>query len=122
MAEKRTQHEDILNYLQKRGTITPWQAFTDLGITKLATRIGELKRAGYDIRGEMVDVRARNGRETKVMRYWLFDEEAASWIENEIRRVDKILAETTSKCLWNDMTKYRGRLIKRLRKATNKWK
>lgn len=42
-----TQHEAILKYLDDYGSITPMQAFEDLGITKLATRISELKKRGY---------------------------------------------------------------------------
>lgn len=71
-----TQHDDILNYLRKYGTITPWQAFYDLGITKLATRISELRQAGYNIGKRRITVKARNGRETIVCEYWLESEAA----------------------------------------------
>lgn len=76
MEAKRTQHDDILNFLEKYGTITPWQAFEFLGITKLSTRIGELKQAGYNIKSTMIKVKARNGRETRVCQYWLESEAA----------------------------------------------
>lgn len=41
-----TQKQRILKYLNDFGTITPMQAFHDLGITKLATRISEMKKDG----------------------------------------------------------------------------
>ena len=34
-----TQREQILLYLHTFGSITPMEAFADLGITKLATRV-----------------------------------------------------------------------------------
>ena len=83
----KTQHEDILTFLRTKGTITPWTAFEYLGITKLATRIGELKRAGYDIKGEMVTVKARNGRTTRVKRYWLEEKGSASWAEHKASEI-----------------------------------
>ena len=41
-----TQHERILDYMDRFGSITPMDAIFDLGITKLATRIGELRQLG----------------------------------------------------------------------------
>lgn len=40
---KTTQRQKILDYINKWGSITSYQAFIDLGITQLATRIKELK-------------------------------------------------------------------------------
>lgn len=92
---KKTQHEDILTFLRTKGTITPWTAFDELGITKLATRISELKRAGYNIKSEMVTVKARNGRTTKVCRYWLEESGSASWAEHKASeiRFNRLMAE-----------------------------
>ena len=43
-----SQYEKILRYLETHPTgITPMDAFLDLGITKLATRISEMIRNGY---------------------------------------------------------------------------
>ena len=44
-----TQHEKILNYIEQHGSITPMDAFSQLGITKLATRVSELIREGVPI-------------------------------------------------------------------------
>lgn len=45
---KMTQKDLILKYLDENGSITPMDAFTDLGITKLATRISEMRKAGME--------------------------------------------------------------------------
>ena len=42
-----TQQEMILKYIQDYGSISSFQAYADLGITQLATRIKELKAKGY---------------------------------------------------------------------------
>ena len=43
-----TQHEMILAYIDRFGSISPMEAFNDLGITKLATRISEMRRKGHE--------------------------------------------------------------------------
>ena len=49
MAHK-TQIERIEEYINEYGSITPMDAFMDLGITKLATRISTMIRSGYAIK------------------------------------------------------------------------
>jgi len=44
-----THHERIYDYMDRFGSITPMEAFRDLGETKLATRIGEMRRKGIEI-------------------------------------------------------------------------
>lgn len=39
-----TQQERIVQYLTEHDRITPWDAWSQLGITKLSTRIGEIER------------------------------------------------------------------------------
>ena len=41
-----TQIEAISKYIDDFGSISPIEAFSDLGITKLATRISEMVRDG----------------------------------------------------------------------------
>lgn len=65
------QHERIYHYMKDFGSITPIQAFTDLGITKLATRISEMKRKGISIESQMIKVKNRYGDKTEVMKYSL---------------------------------------------------
>lgn len=66
-----TQHERIIDYMERFGSITPYDAFKDLGITKLSTRIGELKRGGVPIKQECVKAQNRFGETCRFMRYWL---------------------------------------------------
>lgn len=64
-----TQQEMILDYINRFGSITPMQAFSDLGITKLATRISELRKKGYDFHIEMVSSKNRFGKTVYYAKY-----------------------------------------------------
>lgn len=63
------QHTAILDYLDRNGSITPMQAFSDLGITKLATRISEMIRAGQKINKIPTEGKNRYGEPVRFMRY-----------------------------------------------------
>lgn len=63
------QHERILQYLDEFGSITPMEAFSDLGITKLSTRIGEMIRKGVKIEKTMEVSKNRFGEKVSYMRY-----------------------------------------------------
>ena len=64
-----SQHELILKYLDDFGSITPMDAFRDLGITKLSTRISEMTRMGYEFDKHMEISVNRYGNECRFMRY-----------------------------------------------------
>ena len=64
-----TQYDLILQYMDDFGSITPMEAFSDLGITKLATRISELSRRGYEFDKKMVTSKNRYGKAVSYMRY-----------------------------------------------------
>lgn len=64
-----TQHDRILQYIRDFGSITPMQAFMDLGITKLSTRVGEMIRWGVPIEKEMIKAKNRYGEPVSYMRY-----------------------------------------------------
>ena len=66
-----TQREAILQYIKDFGSITPMQAFADLGITKLATRISEMRKDGMEFRIETVHVRNRYGKAVSYAKYSL---------------------------------------------------
>lgn len=70
-----TQGERILQYMKEHGSITPMEAFNELGITKLSTRIGELVSAGKKIDRELVNSKNRYGERTSYMRYKLLEED-----------------------------------------------
>lgn len=68
-----TQQQRIMQYMRDFGSISPMEAFQDLGITKLATRISELTRGGQVILRDMVTARNRYGDVVRFMRYRLPD-------------------------------------------------
>lgn len=63
------QHERIRKYMDDFGSITPMDAFLDLGITKLATRIGEMIRNGEKISKHTEVGENRYGDRIHYMRY-----------------------------------------------------
>ena len=66
-----TQREAILNYINEFGSITPYEAFKDLGITKLATRISEMRKNGMQFKIEMVKTKNRYEKTVQYARYSL---------------------------------------------------
>lgn len=66
-----TQAQKVLAYLQDNGSITTLEAFVDLGVTRLASRIHELVKMGVDIGKEKIKVRTRDGGTAHVTRYFL---------------------------------------------------
>lgn len=63
------QHRDILNLIIIRKSITPMDAFQQLGITKLATRISEMKRMGIHFDQTYESYLNYQGRIKRYMRY-----------------------------------------------------
>lgn len=70
---KANQRERILLYIHEFGSITPMEAFRDLGITKLATRISEMSRQGIEFERQFVKAKNRFGEPVYYMRYSLRD-------------------------------------------------
>lgn len=64
-----TQAERIEAYINKYGSISPMEAFADLGITKLATRVSEMKKDGYVFEQEYIESKNRFGESVYYMRY-----------------------------------------------------
>lgn len=64
-----TQSKRVINYINQYGSITPLDAFRDLGITKLATRISELKKEGYTFYQKYEKNKNRFGEIVYYMRY-----------------------------------------------------
>ena len=48
-----TQEDKVLQYMQDFGSITTWDAFTDLGITRLSAKIFNLRAKLIDIDDEV---------------------------------------------------------------------
>ncbi len=64
-----TQKEAVYEYMKERGTITTYEAFIELGVTRLAAKIHELKDEGVEIRSKDIVVPTRYGRKTSVREY-----------------------------------------------------
>lgn len=66
-----TQCEQIIEYLHQFGSITPMEAFADLGITKLATRVSEMRKDGREFKIETVKSTNRFGKTVRYAKYSL---------------------------------------------------
>lgn len=64
-----TQQFDILWYICRFGSISPMEAFSDLYITKLATRISEMKALGIQFDQNYEGRENRLGKKVRYMRY-----------------------------------------------------
>lgn len=64
------QWQRVLDYLERHGSITQQEAKDSLGCARLAARILDLKRMGYRITAQMVEVPARWTRTATVARYY----------------------------------------------------
>ena len=61
----------ILAYMEKHGSVTQLEALTELGVMRLASRISNLRKAGYEIECEWVEVHNRFGEKCRVKKYSL---------------------------------------------------
>ena len=69
-----TQDERILRYIDEHGSISPMEAWNELGITKLATRVSYMSRhCGIEFEKHFVKSRNRFGEPVSYMRYSLRD-------------------------------------------------
>ena len=66
---KATQHQRIREYIDEHGSITPFEAWSALGITKLSTRINEMIRNGETYKKETVKTVNRFGEPVRFTKY-----------------------------------------------------
>ena len=69
--EKVTQGMKILKYMQDYGSITPVEAFRDLGVMRLGARIYDLEQEGVRIVHERETSKNRMGEKVSYSRYRL---------------------------------------------------
>lgn len=72
---KPTQNERILDYIEEFGSITQIEALRDIGVMRLASRISDLKRKGYNVISKKETVKNRYGEVTHIKRYSLGEEQ-----------------------------------------------
>lgn len=70
-----TQNERILDYIDEFGSITQIEALRDIGVMRLASRISDLKRKGYNVISTKEAVKNRYGEVTHIKRYSLGEEQ-----------------------------------------------
>ena len=70
-----TQNQRILEYILAFGSITQLEALNDLGIMRLASRISELRKRGYNIESKTETVKNRYGAACYIKRYSLKSKE-----------------------------------------------
>lgn len=67
-----TQKERVIKYMEDYGSISPLEAFRDLGITKLATVISNLRYQDNTVIYQCLSYGLnRYGEKVHFMRYWL---------------------------------------------------
>ena len=64
-----TQVQRIIQYMNDFGSISTMEAFTELGITRLASRIHEIRKMGIGIETETVKSRNRYDEPVHFNRY-----------------------------------------------------
>lgn len=64
-----SQKQMVLDYIEEFGSITPIDAFRDLGITRLSAIVFNLKEEGHDIDKVIETGKNRFGNRTRYARY-----------------------------------------------------
>ena len=66
-----TQCQKIIRHMKDHGTITSREAMFEYGIMRLASRISDLKRDGYEISSKLITAENRYGEKTHISEYSL---------------------------------------------------
>lgn len=69
-----TQKEKVMQYMKDFGKITTFEAFTDLGITRLSARIFDIANEGVKIGRKTKCAKNRYGEPVHYMEYWIESE------------------------------------------------
>lgn len=64
------QTDMVIDFILENGSITTLQAFEYFGITRLAARISDIKKAGHEVKSEKVTGTNRYGKKVSYCRYW----------------------------------------------------
>jgi hypothetical protein len=59
--KRKSQCDRVIDWVKKHGSINQWQAWDFLGISKLPSRIYDLKQRGYKIKHETQYATSRDG-------------------------------------------------------------
>lgn len=75
MSKRTTLADRVLQYMKEFGSITSYEAFRELGVTRLSAAIFILKKKGIDICTKMEQSKNRYGDTVYFARYSLVEEE-----------------------------------------------
>ena len=64
---KATQCNDIIRYCKIHGSITTRQAMRELEIMRLASRIHDLKKAGYEIEDNWLHINGKKYKQYRIV-------------------------------------------------------
>lgn len=67
---KPTQAQRVLEYIRQFGSITQLEALRDLGVMRLASRVADLRKMGFNIAGEREAVVNRYEEISYIKRYF----------------------------------------------------
>lgn len=74
---KPTQNQRILDYINEFGSINQLEALQDLGVMRLASRISDLKKQGYQIASKSKVVYNRFGEKCNPIKEYYFADKGA---------------------------------------------
>lgn len=66
-----TQVESVLKYLNDFGSITTFESYEQLGITRLPSRIWDLEQLGYEFEKQWISKKNRYGKAISFIKYIL---------------------------------------------------
>ena len=66
--------QKVLQHLEEKGSISPWEAIKEYGETRLGAKIFNLKKKGYNIVTKMEGFKDRYGDKSRFARYYLIKE------------------------------------------------
>lgn len=69
----QAQTDRLLAYLKNGRTISPIEAWNELGIYQLADRVFDLRQSGVNINGNTIVVTNKYGEPCRVKEYWMVD-------------------------------------------------
>ena len=84
---KKSQKQQVLEYMQTHKSITPLEAIIEIGAYRLSAIIFDLKKDGYGIITKLKKVQKANGEYTHVGEYML-ESKFFEQNENHIPRLD----------------------------------
>ena len=70
--KKPTQKEEVLAYMRDYGSISTFEAYTELGVTQLGARIKELENNGWQIGLiKKANISRRTGKTVRYVEYFI---------------------------------------------------